>query len=139
MSIFYTKCPDCSSAEIQIKYKYPTKNHGSRIMYECEMCGCMFSETKGTLLENMKKPISLIWQAINNRTEGMSFNATARVCGISKNTLIDWERKFTGVYQSLFLYSLTHCFLQLVIEGDEFYTKIKKTFQPMNLQVGPLY
>jgi hypothetical protein len=43
---------------------------------------------------------------------------------------LDWENKFTHLYYTLFLYSLVHCFLQLVIEGDELYTKVKENVPP---------
>ena len=74
----------------------------------------------------MRKPISLVWQVINARTEGMAFNATTRVFGISKNTLLSWEKKFFHLSQVLFLYAVSHSFIELVIEGDELYTKVKK-------------
>ena len=136
MSIFSKKCPNCTSKKYKVQYHYKTKNHGTRAILTCHNSGCSFSETTNTFLYNLKKPISTIWQAINNRTEGLGFNATARVCGISKNTLLDWENRFTNLYHVLFLYSLTHCFLQLVIEGDELYTKVKKMYLPINLPAG---
>ena len=45
---------------------------------------------------------------------------------MAKNTIIDWENKFYDLHHILFIYSISHCFLQLVIEGDEFYTKVAK-------------
>jgi transposase-like protein len=124
--LFSHKCPSCLSPNKQELCTYTTKNHGTRKIFQCIDCNCAFSETKGTILENIKHPISKIWKAIDMRTEGMGFNATARSCGISKNTLIDWENKFTPLCKTLYLYSLCHCFMQVVIEGDEFYTKINK-------------
>jgi hypothetical protein len=55
-------------------------------------------------MEGVKKPISLIWQVIKNRTEGQGLNATARVFDVAKNTILDWERKFFD-YDNL---KLTH-------------------------------
>jgi len=77
-------------------------------------------------MEGLRKPISLVWRVINNRTEGQGVNATARVFGIAKNTVLDWERKFSDIQKVLFIYSLAHKFLELVIEGDELYTKVGK-------------
>lgn len=85
-----------------------------------------FSETKNTFMEAVKKPISFIWQVIHARVEGVGLNATCRIFKISKNTLLDWERKFSRLYQVLFIYSLVHEFVKLVIEGDEVYTKVQK-------------
>jgi transposase-like protein len=120
------KYPVCESTEKQSRYQYSTKNFGNRTMFECVICGCTYSETKNSFIHNLKTPISTIWQVINNRTEGQGLNATARVSGVAKNTILSWERKFTELYQVLFVYAIGHCFFQLVIEGDEFYTKVKK-------------
>jgi len=95
-------------------------------MLICEECKASFSETKNSFLQGLKKPVSLIWFVINSRTEGNSLNATCRIFGIAKNTLLSWERKFTHLYHTLLLYSLAHNFIQLEIEGDEFYTKVAK-------------
>lgn len=75
-------------------------------------------------MARLRKPISLIVQVFNSRTEGLSFNSTCRVFKISKNTLRDWEARLGASKEALFLYSLTHSFINLVIEGDELYTKV---------------
>jgi hypothetical protein len=100
------------------------------MIYQCEDCFNHFSETKNTFLQNLKKPISLIWQVIKARTEGQSVNATGRIFSISPNTILAWERKFTHLYQVLFIYSLAQAFLKLMIEGDEVYTKVNKNVPP---------
>ena len=41
-----------------------------------------------------------------------------------------WEQRCADLKPVLFLYSLVHAFLQLVIEGDEAYTKVKKNVPP---------
>ena len=75
-------------------------------------------------MENLTKPISFIIQVLKARTDGTGFNATCRVFGISKNTLLDWENRFSKLKEVLMLYTLIHNFISLVIEGDEFYTKV---------------
>ena len=95
-------------------------------MLVCASCKCLFSETKNTFIQNIKNPISKIWEVINNRNEGIGLNAASRTCGVTKNTIISWENKFLNIYKVLFLYAITHCYLQLTVEGDEFYTKIKQ-------------
>jgi len=119
-------CPHCCSPRVHVLYTYPTKNHGPRRMYECQECFAYFSETKNTLLENLKTPLSVIQQVLKARTDGLGLNATARTFGISKNTVLDWERRCADLQPVLFLYSLVHHFLQIVIEGDEAYTKVEK-------------
>ncbi len=119
-------CPDCQSRDIAQHSLYETKSHGERWIYRCQDCGRHFSQTKGTFLEGIRKPISLIVQVIKARAEGMGVNATTRVFGVSKNTIIDWESRLSGIKATLLLYALLHQFLQLVIEGDEVYTRVGK-------------
>ena len=130
MELLEMTCPYCSSPQVHVLYTYPTKNHGPRRMYECKECCAYFSETKNTLLEDLKTPLSLIWQVLQARTDGMGLNATARTFGISKNTVLDWEQRCADLQPVLFLYALVHQFLQVIIEGDEVYTKVEKNRPP---------
>jgi len=118
------RCPQCLSEHIENYSAYETKNNGTRKLYHCTECNQVFSETKGTFLEGLKKPISFIVQVLKSRSEGMGFNATCRVFEISKNTLLDWERRFANLKDSLMIYALLHTFLTQLIEGDEIYTKV---------------
>jgi len=81
-------------------------------------------------MAGLKKPLSLIWKVLKAPTEGSGLNATARTFEVSKNTVLDWERRCAALQLVLFLYALVHQFLQVVIEGDEAYTKIDKTVSP---------
>src|SRR5262249_45967635 len=76
MELLRLKCPACHSTDIQYHSSYTTKNHGGRVMYQCENCPASFSETKNTLLEGLKTPVSVIWQVVKARTEGMGLNAS---------------------------------------------------------------
>jgi transposase-like protein len=130
MELLRLKCPVCRSANIQYHSPYTTKNHGSRVMYKCAICPASFSETKNTLLEGLKTPVSVIWHVLKARTEGMGLNAAARTFDKAKNTILSWERKFVDLHRVLFLYALVHEFLASVIEGDEAYTKVQKNVPP---------
>jgi hypothetical protein len=92
----------------------------------CTACGKIFSETKNTILAGIKKPLILIVQVLKSRSEGLGFNAACRVYSIAKNTLLKWEKGFSGLTETLMLYALMHTFLSQVIEGDELYTKVGK-------------
>jgi len=70
-------------------------------------------------MEGVKTPVSVIWQVLKARTEGMGFNAAARTFEKAKNTILAWERKFLDLQQVLFLYALVHACFEGVIEGDE--------------------
>ena len=130
MELLQIKCPTCHSAVLQSHTTYATQHHGRRIMYKCANCPTYFSETKNTLMAGVKTPVSVIWQVVKARTEGMGFNAAARTFEKAKNTILAWERKFLDLHQVLFLYALVHEFVALVIEGDEAYTKVQKNVPP---------
>ena len=99
-------------------------------MYQCRECHQVFSETKGTFLQGLRKPISLIINVLKSRSEGTGLNAVCRIFEISKNTLLDWEQRFAGLRGPLLLDTLLHTFLTQLIEGDEVYTKIEKNRPP---------
>jgi transposase-like protein len=130
MELLRLKCPGCHSFDIQYHSPYTTKNHGGRVIYKCEHCPVYFSETKKTLMEGLKTPVSVIWQVLKARTEGMGLNAAARTFEKAKNTILAWESKFAELHQVLFLYAVVHEFLVSVIEGDEAYTKVQKNVPP---------
>ena len=123
-------CPSCNSKDTKIHTHYDTQNHGQRVIHKCHICGRSFSSTVNTFLAGLKKPISLIIQVIKSRTEGLGLNAACRTFGIAKNTLINWEMKFSKIKEVLLLYSLVHSFIKLIIEGDEVYTRVGKNVHP---------
>lgn len=81
-------------------------------------------------MEGLKTPVSVIWQVIKARTDGMGLNAAGRTFDKAKNTILAWERRFADLHRVLFLYTLVHEFLEFVIEGDEAYTKVNRTVPP---------
>src|SRR5713101_6377748 len=130
MELLRLKCPVCHSSDMKYHSPYTTKNHGGRVIYKCEHCPVYFSETKNTLMEGLKTPVSVIWQVRKARTEGMGLNAAARTFEKAKNTILAWEQKFVDLHRVLLLYALVHEFLASVIEGDEAYTKVQKNVPP---------
>ena len=112
MELLRRKCPVCHSADMQHHAPYTTKNYGGRVMYTCAICPASFSETKNTLLEGLKTPVSVIWHVLKARTEGMGFNAAARTFEKAKHTILAWERKCVDLHQVLFLYAVVHAFLE---------------------------
>ena len=134
MEINKIGCPECKSHEIKERFCYETKNNGTRKLYECCCCEKVFSETKNTFLQGLRKPASLIVMVVKARAEGMAFNAACRTFEISKNTLILWQCRLANLKKTLFLFALAHEFLKMVIEGDELYTKVKKNLPPEDSQ-----
>ena len=70
MELLQRHCPTCSSSELKVHVTYATQHHGSRTRYRCADCRAYFSETKNTLLEGLRKPLSLIWRVLQARSEG---------------------------------------------------------------------
>ena len=123
-------CIKCGCEECPAFMQYVTKTNGSRTLLKCKSCQTTFSETHHTFMFNLKTPLSKIALVLNARTEGMSFNATCRSHAISPNTLQHWETKFGALKDVLFLYSVTHLFIEMLIEGDELYTKVNRNVPP---------
>lgn len=124
MNLLKNCCPNCNGESLKNHQKYQTKENGERHLLQCEECKCTFSETRNTILFGLKKPIDFIITVLKSRLEGLGFNATCRVHGISTHTLQDWENKFGSLKSVLKLYSLSHEFLFQTIEGDELYTRV---------------
>ena len=91
------------------------------------------------LMAGLKTPLSVIWTVIKARTDGMGLNAATRTFEFAKNTILSWERKFSDLHRVLFLYTLVHEFLELVIEGDEAIRKFITMSLPMSPLDGPSY
>jgi transposase-like protein len=130
MDCFAPACPDCQSKNLKIHTVYETRNHDRRRIHRCVDCDRFFSETSNAFLAGIRKPIGVIVQVIKARTEGMGLNAASRTFDLAKNTIMDWERRFGGIKQTLTLYALLNLYLQLVVEGDEVYTKVGKNAPP---------
>lgn len=60
------------------------------------------------------------------RTSGASLNACAQEFKVSKKSIIDWEWRLAGVKTTLLIYELMQKFIDLVVEGDELYTKVDR-------------
>jgi len=130
MDFISTACPDCQCKLLKRHTVYETINHGQRTIFCCVNCGRHFSPTINTFLAGIRMPVSLIVQVIKARTDGMGLNAACRTFDLAKSTILNWERRFCGVKQTLLLYSLLNTYLQLVVEGDELYTKVGKNRPP---------
>jgi transposase-like protein len=130
MELLRRKCPVCHSSDMKYHSPYTTKNHDGRVIYKCENCPAYFSETKNTLMEGLKTPVSVSWQVLKARPEGRGLNAAARTFEKATETILAWERKFRDLPQVLFLSALAQEFLALVLEGDDVYTKVQKNVPP---------
>lgn len=110
--------------------KYVIRSGEERQLYKCNDCDCCFSETKNTVLEGLKTPVSRIIMILTALSEGMGINALTRTFSVGKNSIYRWLERLSSLQQALMLYSLCHQFIQSIVEGDELYTKIGKNVPP---------
>ena len=130
-------CPNCNSGSVQYHSRYQIKTGELRQLYYCNDCDQCFSETKNTAMFGLHTALSRIILILNALTEGMGINALCRVFHVSKNSIYRWQERLSELKKTLLLYSLCHQFLQQIVEGDELYTKIKKTPNLVIQRVGP--
>lgn len=130
MELCITACPFCKGKKIKRHTAYETQHNGRREILHCMECDTYFSSTSNTFLAGIRTPLSRIIDVIKTRTEGMGLNATCRALNVSKNTVLAWEARFAPLRQTLLLYALLHTYLQLIIEGDEVYTRVRKNAPP---------
>jgi transposase-like protein len=130
MTMIHLRCVDCGGKEVEICRTYTLKQGEHRTIYSCSACDCTFSETQNTPLAYVKTPIAVVVHVLSALTEGMGINAAARLYGVGKNSLSRWQKRRSGMKQTLLLYALTHQFLHQVIEGDELYTRVRKNVAP---------
>jgi len=130
MELFSHSCPNCANTEVSTHTRYTTQRHGTRTIYHCWQCDIYYSETFATSMAGLATPLSRIVEILKARSEGMGLNATARTFGVSKKSVIDWERRLAHLKPTLMLYSLLHEFVHQEIEGDELYTKVNQNLPP---------
>lgn len=123
-------CPICGSNELKKRGRYQTRENGKRMLWTCQVCKKVFSETHNTGLFRVQAPISKVAAVLKVRSEGMGIRATARVFGIHKNTVSKWEKNFAALKSTLQLYLMCHEFIQLTFEADELYTRIHHNRPP---------
>ncbi|UXE62747.1 MAG: hypothetical protein KA717_08520 [Woronichinia naegeliana WA131] len=135
-ALFQKNCPHCYSEKVKIHSHYQTKGNGERKMFICQECSSCFAETYGSVIAGLETPLSEIVKVLKARMEGIGLNAAARVFGYAKTTILNWEKKLSGLQETLFLYALVNEFVKLVIEGDELYTKVGKNKEASGVHPG---
>ena len=130
MDLLEKRCRECGGLSLKRHTRYAIVSGEQRWIYFCETCESYFSETKHTVLENLRTPLSRVAQVMDALTEGMGINGVIRVFKVSKNSVYLWQERVADLKETLLLYALCHQFLQQIIEGDEVYTKVEKNQPP---------
>ena len=131
-------CMQCGCQRIESHKSYTLKAGTVRQLYYCPDCKSYFSETQNTPLAHLKTPISRIVLILQSLNEGQGINAVCRVFEVSKNSIYRWQERLSELKSPLMLYALCQQFLHLLIEGDELYTKVKKTWHLRSVKAGRL-
>jgi len=123
-------CPNCQSLNCKTHTCYKVLSGEERNIYHCQDCDNYFSQTKNTALEGLRKPLSFIAQVLEAINDGQGINAACRTFKTTKKSIKRWIERLGSLKEILLLYALCHQFLQLIIEGDELYTKVGKNKPP---------
>ena len=110
--------------------KYVIRSGEERQLYIYNDCNRLFSETKNTVPEGLRTPVSRITMILTALSEGMGINALTGTFSVGKNSIYRWLERLSSLQQALMLYSLCHQFVQSIVEGDELYTKIGGNVPP---------
>ena len=125
------RCPECNSAHHKCHTTYDVACGEKREIRHCLECDNYFSETKGTPLEGLRKPLHMIIMVLKALNNGMGINAACDTFRVSKKSINRWLARLGGLQETLLLYSLCHQFIQQIIEGDELYTKVYSNKPPL--------
>jgi transposase-like protein len=126
MSLLERQCPACGSDEYKRHTNYTVQGGEERTIYHCPACDHYFSETQNTPLAELKTSLSRISQVLNAVNDGMGINAACRTFQVGKQTIRRWLQRLGDLRETLLVYALCHQFIQLLVEGDELYTKVSE-------------
>ena len=101
------------------------KRQRNSVIYECLCCLKRFSERKGTPLFGLRKSNDTIVKALQVLAERGSIRSTARVMGITKDTMCSWLRKAAQQCETVNKYLVKDLNFDQV-QLDEMWTFVKK-------------
>ena len=83
-----TECPDHGvRGKGNLKFEGWSGHKRAIRMIRCRTCRAHFSERKGTPLSGSKLPVETTLSVLNHLREGCGTRSTARLVGVSKNTV----------------------------------------------------
>ncbi len=99
----------------------------------CVTCGADFSERANTPLFGLRSPADTLVAIARHLAEGTGARATARLCGVSLNTVLRFTQRF-GKHAELFHDSQVRGLAPKQIQPDEAWAFVGKKRQALRLR-----
>lgn len=117
-------CPTCKNSTHVVRNGGRTLKSVGRVQrFVCRQCAHGWSVRTGTAMDGLRTEPERIASVIHARSEGVGVRATARLCGVTPETVIRWERRIAEREASEDPLPAGACFVP-IIEMDELYTKV---------------
>jgi transposase-like protein len=82
------RCPDFLKLDVgNIAYRGTYGKNNDKVLLYCKTCGKRFAASRDSPLFGAHLSVSQVHQIIHHAAEGVSVRATARLLGLSKNTV----------------------------------------------------
>lgn len=84
----------CHAPAQDLRYhsSYPTRD-GQRLVFRCRKCRKTFNDRYGTAFYDLKTPSEKVSRAVQQVAEGLSFQAVARIEGVTPETVSRWVKR----------------------------------------------
>lgn len=128
------KCPYCSSDKT---IKYGKDNLKIAILvqkYKGKNCQKYFNERTGTPMSRLRHSSEKVALAMKMRSEVDGLRGIARTLEKSHSTIIGWEKPLALMAEKWSPPAPEQ--QNITLEGDEVYTRVKKTFRPISQKDG---
>lgn len=88
------RCVHCHASAQELRYhsRYLTRD-GERTVFRCRRCRKTFNDRFGTAFYDLKTPSEKVARAVRQVSEGLSFEAVARIEQIAPSTISNWTKR----------------------------------------------
>lgn len=95
-------CVYCHASAQNIRYhsSYQTRD-GQRVVFRCRLCRKTFNDRFGTAFYDLKTPAEKVTRAVQQVAEGLSFEAVARIEGVTAVTVSAWMKRAVRQAESI--------------------------------------
>jgi transposase-like protein/IS1 family transposase len=93
-TFFPEHCVYCHALAQDLRYhsRYQTSD-GERTVFRCLVCRKTFNDRYGTAFYDLKTPSEKVTRAVQQVAEGLSFEAVARIEGVTSVTISEWMKR----------------------------------------------